>query len=146
MNSGKYKTVILILSCIILSCAADTSKQQDAYNAVYDKVMKVHDSLMVRMGDVAKYTQAMQQEADSSSNPELYKATQQRLEDYNKRMMEWMKDFGEEFVKQKTTIKNMNASELQKSIKALELELKEVNEMKAEMNSSLEEAKKLTER
>ena len=82
--------------------------------------------------------------ADTSSTAEKYLKAEQKLQEADKLMMDWMHSFSDEFVKNKAKVQKMNNEELQEQIDALEEELSDVKAMQQAVNSSIENARALT--
>ncbi len=134
---------ILSLAFFAISCAEDTSKQQEEYHAVYKEVMEVHDKLMVRMTDIYEYSKELQKIADTSAAPQKYIEAKAHLTEADNDMMNWMGNFGDEFVKKKSTIKEMDREQLEVHLADLKKELTKVQNMETEMTESLANAKEL---
>ena len=82
--------------------------------------------------------------ADTSSTAEKYLKAEQKLQEADRLMMDWMHSFSDEFVKNKARVQKMNNEELQEQIDALEEELSDVKAMQQAVNSSIENARALT--
>lgn len=131
------------LAFLTISCGEDTSKQQEEYHAVYKDVMDVHDKLMVRMTDIYEYSKELQKIADTSALPEKYIEAKQRLTEADNDMMNWMGNFGDTFVKNKSSIKEVDRQKLEVHLKDLKEELIKVENMQTEITESLGNAKTL---
>ena len=134
---------VLSLAFFAISCAEDTSKQQEEYHAVYKDVMDVHDKLMVRMTDIYEYSKELQKIADTSAAPEKYIEAKERLTKTDNDMMNWMGNFGDTFVKNKSDIKEMDRQKLEVQIIDLKKELTKVENMQIGMTENLANAKEL---
>lgn len=142
----KYRFALIGLALFVISCTEDTSKKREEYQNIYDQVQTVHDKLMAKMTtDVYDLSKKMETMADSSAPPTKYEAAEQQLKASDSVMMSWMEHFGDEFVKNKSAMKDMDDEQLQVRIDSINQELKKVKEMQVQMNSSIENARKLAE-
>ncbi|MGB3774759.1 MAG: hypothetical protein WA951_05845 [Leeuwenhoekiella sp.] len=146
MLSTKFWVSTFGLFLLFTSCAEDTSKQQEEYQATFQEVLDVHDKLMVRMTDIYEYSKELQEIADTSATPQKYMAAKDRLTAADDDMMNWMEHFGDDFVKNKSKVKEMNPQQLEVQIKAIKEELTEVQDMETEMSASLDNAEELIQK
>lgn len=129
----------------MISCAEDTSEKRAEYDQLFDDVLEVHDEIMPKMGEISSLSQQLSKMADTSEAPKPYLGARAQLKEADSLMMTWMRSFSDEFVKNKSALKEMNNQQLQKQIEALEEEREEVEAMKNAINSSLENARAVTQ-
>ncbi|MCL6220635.1 hypothetical protein [Zunongwangia pacifica] len=136
--------LLLSLALLAVSCAEDTSAKKEQYEELFHQVLDVHDEVMPKMGDISELSKDLKAIADTSATAEKYLKAEQKLQDADKLMMDWMHSFSDEFVKNKAKVQKMNNEELQEQIKALQEELGDVKAMQQAVNASIENARSLT--
>lgn len=147
MNLKKFRSALFGMAFLMLSCAENTTKNQEEYQKIYEQVQAVHDTLMAKMTtDVYNLSKKMEKMADTSAAPAEYKQALHKLKASDSTMMAWMEHFGDEFVKNKTTMKDMDNRQLQARISAIRQELAKVRKMRAEMDSGIQNARNLADK
>ena len=136
--------LVFSLALMAISCAEDTSAKKEKYEDLFHKVLDIHDEVMPKMGDISELSKELKTMADTSSTAEKYLKAEQKLQEADKLMMDWMHSFSDVFVKNKARVQKMNKEELQEQIDALEEELSDVKAMQQAVNSSIENARALT--
>ncbi|MFO7720090.1 MAG: hypothetical protein R6W85_06600 [Gillisia sp.] len=145
----RLKTLPLFLLAIalfgVISCDK-TSEEKNKYDALYTQVIAVHDEVMPKMGELSGLSQKLKQRIDSSQTSSvIYEKGIEDLENSYDFMMEWMRDFSEEFVKDQTPFEELSNEERKAKIAALQEEVTSVNKLRDEINGSIERAKELIE-
>lgn len=145
----KLKTLTLFLLGIVIfgaiSCD-NTSEEKDKYDALYNEVIAAHDEVMPKMGELSSLSQKLKQRADSiQTSTDIYEKGIEDLENSYDFMMEWMRDFSEEFVKDQTPFEELSTEERETKIEALEEEVTTVNKLRDQINGSIKRAKELIE-
>jgi len=140
-----YRSALILgLALIAVSCAEDTSAKKEQYEELFHQVLDVHDEVMPKMGDIPEISKELKAIADTSSTAEKYLKAEQKLQEADKLMMDWMHSFSDEFVKNKAKVQKMTNEELQQQIEALQEELGDVKAMEQAVDSSIENARALT--
>ena len=94
--------IITILTCLILSCQTKqpnesaTASEKTAKEMVFDEVMKIHDEMMPKMGEISNKRKKLELLADSItllSQKKLYLEKSRQLDSAFKSMMVWMREF-----------------------------------------------------
>jgi len=128
----------IALSASIISCD-DNTELRDQYNTLFTEVIAIHDEIMPEMG---KLTELQEQiEAQDSITPAL-RDILAKLKESDSRMMSWMHDFTDTYVKDRTPVAKMTAAELKENIEGLETELDEVKDLRDFTNESIASAQK----
>lgn len=82
---------------ILLSLSCKNEQKEVKELTRMERVIKVHDEVMPRMGTIGKLISAVEPKIDSSARGRQYKVAKGDLEDAYNYMMDWMKDFGDRF-------------------------------------------------
>ncbi|MFN4763878.1 hypothetical protein ACKGJN_12185 [Gillisia sp. Q332] len=128
-----------------ISCD-NTSEEKNKYDALYNEVIAAHDEVMPKMGELSGLSQQLKQRVESTQTSSvIFEKGIEDLENSYDFMMEWMRDFSEEFVKDQTPFEELSPEERKVKIKALEEEVTNVNKLKDQINGSIESAKELIE-
>lgn len=135
---------ILLFLCAALWSCDNTSDAQKAYEQNFDEVIRIHDEVMPKMGELNALSMDLQKEIDASSNEtQKYADAKQDLEDSYDFMMDWMHSFTDEYVKNQPALEELSEEEIMNKNQGLEQELEKVKKMKNAVNSSMENARKL---
>lgn len=104
------------------------------------EVIAVHDEVMPKMGTISKLVAQLKPLADSTETGKKYQTAIRDLQAAHRSMMDWMQGFDERFDSDEI----MNGKELSEEKKAWLLEEeKKVNQLKEDINGSIERAEKL---
>ena len=139
MNIFKKWFVVLVCIAIatsLISCD-ENAELRDQYNSLFTEVIDLHDELMPKMSNLSEFQEQL--EAEDS----LDQADQNilsNLKTADMRMMDWMHDFTDTYVKDRTPVAKMTAQELKQAIEGLQVELQEVKDLRDFTLKSLEEA------
>ena len=129
-----------------ISCN-NPSEEKNKYDSLYNQVIAVHDEVMPKMGELSGLSQQLKQRLDSTqTSAVIYEKGIEDLENSYDFMMEWMRDFSNEFVKDQTPFEELSTEERKAKIDALEEEVTSVNKLRNEINGSIERAKELIEK
>lgn len=139
------KTIFFLIASIFLifSCKEEKKEEHKASNSQMKQVMAIHDEVMPKMSLLGKMVGEMTVKEDSSALGLQYKIARIDLQLAHKSMMDWMQGFGNRFDSDEI----LNGKELsdQKQIWLDEEEAK-VKALRDQINSSLDEAKKLLDK
>ncbi len=132
--------VALLISSI--SCKDEKKEAAKASNEQMKKVMAIHDEVMPKMSAMGSIVGELSSKEDSTEIGLQYKAARRDLQDAHKAMMDWMQGFGSRFDSDEI----LNGKELseQKQI-WLDEEEEKVKALREQINSSIENAKKILE-
>lgn len=124
----------ILLICLVLAAACSQTKKEDT-KGLKDQVMEVHDAVMPKMGELRMTEKQLLVMADSVAGDTAAAARYRELavavSSANKSMMTWMHGFDPDFAGSEEEVKAY-----------LEGQLKEIEEVKRLMLSSLEEGQK----
>lgn len=135
-NKCRVVLLCILMATSLISCD-ENAVLRDQYNALFTEVIDLHDELMPKMSELTNLEEQL--EAKDS----LGQADQQILENLKKadsRMMDWMHDFTDTYVKDRTPVAKMTAQELEQGIDGLQGELQEVKDLRDFTHKSLDEA------
>ncbi|MCF4101420.1 hypothetical protein L1I30_07065 [Gillisia sp. M10.2A] len=140
------KSWVWLLCCtlFLISCES-TSEKKKEYDELFHQVLDIHDEVMPKMVEIPALKKELETIADTSAAAEKYRNAATKLEEGDRLMMDWMHSFSDEFVKGKAELQKMNNQQLQERIDAITAELEDVKLMRDQVNSSIENAKELTE-
>lgn len=132
MRTFKFIFSALCLFILVISCKKEQESTQ------MENVVAIHDELMPKMGTIGSLISQLDNAPDSLQNQDAIKA----LKTSHDAMMTWMQDFGKDF----DTDEVMHGKALSKEKqKLLDIQEQKVNALKEQMNSSIENAKKILE-
>jgi len=131
----KY-TFTLISAFLILTSYSCKQEKNDGTNKMAE-VMAAHDVLMAKMGTLTKLIGELNDKIDSTETGAEYDAAKKDLQNAHTAMMDWMKGFGDNF--DSDEILNGKALSPEKQ-KLLEKEMDKIQEIKKQMESSIEKA------
>ncbi|WP_167598232.1 hypothetical protein [Leeuwenhoekiella sp. ZYFB001] len=135
-NKCRVVLLCILMATSLISCD-ENAEQRDQYNALFTEVIDLHDELMPKMSELTNLEEQLE------SQDSLGQADQQILENLKKadsRMMDWMHDFTDTYVKDRTPVAKMTAQELEQGIEGLQGELQEVKDLRDFTHKSLDEA------
>jgi len=105
-------------------------------------VIDVHDEVMPKMGTISSLIKELEPKIDTTATGVSYATAQKDLKKSYDHMMDWMSDFSTKFPHGEEN----NADDIEKFTAKMEIlkeEKVEVNELKNQINSSIETAQKL---
>jgi len=105
--------------------------------------MTAHDEVMAKMPNLVKLVGKLKPKVDSTTIGQKYQAAIDGLKAGNTSMMNWMQGFGERFTADE--MMKGKALSAEKKVWLEEEELK-IEELRKEIDSSIEEAEKLLEK
>lgn len=107
-----------------------------------EKVMAIHDEVMPKMGKLGNLVAQLKPMADSLGAESPEAKAMRDLQQANKSMMDWMRDFGDRFDSDEI----LEGKELSTEKKKwLDEEEEKVKEVKEQINSSMTQAEALLE-
>ena len=138
-----FKKCFVVFACITLSASMiscdDNAALRDQYNSLFTEVIAIHDELMPEMGELTELQEQLQaQDSITSAQQEAL----DKLKESDNRMMSWMHDFTDTYVKDRTPVAKMTAAELEENIEGLTTELEEVKDLRDFTNESIASAQK----
>jgi hypothetical protein len=141
MRYAIFFPCLLLLSFLMVACgSSDNSAQLEA------QVMSIHDEVMPKTAQINQLSQQIRKEVERmQSDPEAddvrlatFQATLQDLEVAEQSMMNWMRNYSKQYLKEKE-----HMTDEERTI-YLEDELSRVKEVKQSMIQSITQAEKLT--
>lgn len=136
-----FKKWFVVLVCIpmatSLTSCDENAELRDQYNSLFTEVIDLHDELMPKMSNLSEFQEQL--EAEDSLN-QADQNILSNLKAADTRMMDWMHDFTDTYVKDRTPVAKMTAQELEQAINGLQVELQEVKDLRDFTLKSLEEA------
>lgn len=135
-NKCRVVLLCILMATSLISCD-ENAVLRDQYNALFTEVIDLHDELMPKMSELTNLEEQLE------ANDSLSQADQEILENLKKadsRMMDWMHDFTDTYVKDRTPVAKMTAQELEQGIEGLQSELQEVKDLRDFTHKSLDEA------
>ena len=135
-NKCRVVLLCILMATSLISCD-ENAELRDQYNALFTEVIDLHDELMPKMSELTNLEEQLE------SQDSLGQADQQILENLKKadsRMMDWMHDFTDTYVKDRTPVAKMTTQELEQGIEGLQGELQEVKDLRDFTHKSLDEA------
>ncbi|WP_298319403.1 hypothetical protein [uncultured Aquimarina sp.] len=134
----------IITSIMIFSCN-QLSKEEQEFDALMQKVIDVHDEVMPKMSTMSSLIKDLEPKIDTTTTGKSYANAQKDLKDSYDFMMDWMSDFSTKFPHgEENTAKDME--KFTAKMKMLQEEEVEVNKLRDQINSSINNAKKLLEK
>ncbi|WP_074407871.1 MULTISPECIES: hypothetical protein [Aquimarina] len=137
-----YATSLLLL--VFTSCN-QLSKEEQEFDVLMQKVIDVHDEVMPKMGEMSSLIKDLETKIDTTAQGKSYAKAQQEVKDAYDFMMTWMSDFSDKFPHEEEGIKT-DPEKVSSQIKLLKEEEVKVNSLKAQINSSIKNAKQLLEK
>ncbi|WP_081209295.1 hypothetical protein [Salegentibacter sediminis] len=135
--------LLIFLSIGFLACNNESDARKE-YEQNYDEVLRIHDEVMPKMGELNALSMKLKEKTDSSSRDfQTYKEARKDLENAHDFMMDWMHDFSDNYVKNQPPLEDLSEEEILKKNQGLQEEIEKVNEMKEAVNSSIENARNL---
>jgi uncharacterized protein YfbU (UPF0304 family) len=140
----KIKNVYLSLILVLIFSCNTPPEEAKAFDQTMTEAIQIHDDVMPEMGRISKLIKALETKVDST-NADVYKPAIRELKQGHDMMMDWMKDFGDEFSKTEINdgIQIMNVDSLKARLKAIEKSKNEAEKMKTQVMSAIENAEAL---
>ncbi|MEX0314008.1 MAG: hypothetical protein AB3N18_07510 [Allomuricauda sp.] len=134
------KSISLIILVLFLSYSCKEKKKAEEGPSQMEQVMAIHDEVMPKMGKLGKLVGELKGKIDTTATGQEYVSAMKDLQDANRAMMDWMRDFGIRFDPEEI----LDGKELteEKQIWLDEEEVK-VKALKEQINSSIAKAEKL---
>ena len=94
----KILFILITLSFVLTnSCKEDKKPTDGVSENQMEKVMAIHDEVMPKMGKVGRLVGQLRKKIDADQGGIVEKNAMNDLQEANKAMMEWMRDFGGSF-------------------------------------------------
>jgi hypothetical protein len=131
----KQSLILLLITIVFFSCSKENDKE-----ALYKEVITLHDEVMPKMEEVSKLSQDLKMKAETiSSNKSSDKSDltpiNKSIEDLansSRNMMKWMREFNSSY----------DTLPEEAAVKYLKEEKLEIEQVKKDMLSAIEEGKK----
>lgn len=136
----KNKSLLLILSLIIVSTYSCKQKMENKETSQMQEVLAIHDEVMPKMGTIGKLVGELDLKIEDDSLSENFVSAREDLRSAHKAMMDWMKGFGDRFDGDEIMKGKALTEEKQKWLDEEEVKVKALRE---QINSSIEKAEKL---
>ena len=133
-NTLRLLSILLIL--ISFSCKQEKKDKTDKMT----EVIAVHDQVMTEMGTLTKLVGEMNAKVDSTETGLKYDAAKKDLQNAHKAMMDWMKDFGDNFDSDEILNGKTLSADKQK---LLDEEMDKIQEVEKQINTSIKNAEDL---
>ncbi len=133
---------IALLTFFFISCN-QLSEEEVKFDALMEQVISVHDEVMPKMGEISSLIKDLETRIDTTETGKSYVKAQQDLKDSYDFMMTWMSDFSEKFPHDEG---EMNAEKISSQMKLLKGEEIEVGKLRDQINTSIDNAKRLLEK
>lgn len=143
MKTSKQIVFLIASFFLIFSCKEGKKVEHTTLNSQMKEVMTIHDEVMPKMSLLGKMVGEMTVKEDSSALGLQYKIARIDLQEAHKSMMDWMQGFGNRF--DSDEILNGKKLSAQKQ-NWLDEEEEKVKALRDQINSSIEEAKKLLDK
>ncbi|HEY9184923.1 MAG TPA: hypothetical protein VIM94_06345 [Salegentibacter sp.] len=135
--------LLIFLSIGFFSCNNE-SEARKQYEENYDEVLRIHDEVMPKMGELNALSMRLKKKIDTTSNDlQKHEEAIKDLENAHDFMMDWMHDFSDNYVRNQPALEELSEEEIKKKNQGLEEEIEKVNQMKEAVNSSMENARNL---
>lgn len=131
---------ILICSVLFLSFSCKEEKKSTEESSQMKKVMAIHDEVMPKMSTIGKLVGEIKPKVDSTEMGQNYEVAMKDLQEANRAMMDWMKDFGDRFDHEEILEGKELSEEKQQW---LDEEEEKVKVVKDKINGSIERAQAL---
>ena len=120
-----------------LTSCDEHAELRDQYNSLFTEVIALHDELMPKMSNLSEFQEQLEAEDSLDQADQVILSN---LKAADTRMMDWMHDFTDTYVKDRTPVAKMTAQELEQAIEGLQVELQEVKDLRDFTLKSLEKA------
>jgi len=131
---------ILICSVLFFSFSCKEEKKSTEESSQMKKVMAIHDEVMPKMSTIGKLVGEIKPKVDSTEMGQNYEVAMKDLQEANRAMMDWMKDFGDRFDHEEILEGKELSEEKQQW---LDEEEEKVKVVKDKINGSIERAQAL---
>ncbi|MFD2562661.1 hypothetical protein [Aquimarina rubra] len=145
MKPIKLYFFLLITGFLFNFSCNQLSKEEQEFDTLMQQVIDVHDEVMPKMGTMSSLIKDLEPKIDTTSTGKSYAKAQKDLKDSYDFMMDWMSDFSNKFPHGE----EITTDDLEKftaKMKMLKEEEVEVNKLRDQINSSIDNAKKLLEK
>ena len=133
---------VLITGFLFTTSCNQLSKEEQEFDVLMQKVIDVHDEVMPKMGTISSLIKELEPKIDTTDAGKSYATAQKDLKASYDHMMDWMSDFSTKFPYGEEN-KSNDTEKFMAKMKMLQEEETEVNELKKQINSSIQTAQKL---
>ncbi|WP_298549050.1 hypothetical protein [uncultured Aquimarina sp.] len=145
MKTKRLYCFLFTLGLIFNVACNQLSKEEQEFDALMQKVIDVHDEVMPKMGTMSSLIKDLEPKIDTTATGKSYATAQKDLKDSYDFMMDWMGDFSNKFPHgEENTTKDIE--KFTAKMKMLQEEELEVKKLRDQINSSINNAKKLLEK
>lgn len=136
----KYLVFITLVLTFVIGCKENKKAEVSSETSQMTEVMAIHDEVMPKMGKIGRLVADLRKKIDNDQGTAADKKAMEDLQEANKSMMDWMKNFGDTFSPEEI----MDGKELSPEKQALlDMEEKSVKVVKEKMNTSIAKAEEL---
>ncbi len=149
MNAmAKYLFAILFIGFI--SCKNDPKTEAQSeelkneiaqYDALMEEAIEVHDEVMPKMGQLMELREIIKKKSVQDTTIVEFKFAVEQLNDAHDGMMEWMREYNEQFLYGEESPSTQEA--LDKKLPQLEQKVTEIKDLKTETNNIITYSQKL---
>ncbi len=143
MKKNKICSLLLLLGVFTLFSCNQISKEEQEFDTLMKKIIDVHDEVMPKMGEMSSLIKDLDSKIDTSTIGKSYAKAQNDLKKSYDYMMDWMSDFSTKFPHGEK-VKSDDINEFTKKMEILKQEEINVNRLRDQINTSIDNAKKLT--
>lgn len=135
---------LTLLVCVIISCEDSKPKEVKQFNEKMDQTIAIHDEVMPEMTKINRLIGKLEAKMDTT-NIDTYKPAVESLKIGHDKMMNWMKDFGDEFSKTEINqgIQSTNLDSLKSRLNALDVSYKQAEDMRNHIQEAIKNAELL---
>ncbi|MDY8137446.1 hypothetical protein [Aquimarina sp. 2201CG5-10] len=138
-------TITACVTILLMSSCNQLSQQEEEFDTLMHKIIGVHDEVMPKMSEMSTLIKELESKIDTTTTGKSHANAQQDLKDSYDFMMTWMGDFSTSFPHgEENTFED--EEKFNSKMKILKEEEVKVNKLKEQINSSIDNAKKLLEK
>ncbi|MDH7448328.1 hypothetical protein [Aquimarina sp. 2201CG14-23] len=142
MKNSNIHYILCILGLLVFFSCNQLSKEEQEFDTLMQKIIDVHDEVMPKMGQMSTLIKELESKIDTTSQGKNYAKAQKDLKDSYDFMMDWMSDFSTKFPYGEENTAD-DKEKFNTKMKMLEQEEIEVNKLRDQINSSIDQADKL---
>ncbi|WP_378172742.1 hypothetical protein [Aquimarina sp. SS2-1] len=142
MKTNKLYYFLFIIGIIFTVSCNQLSKEEQEFDTLMQQVIDVHDEVMPKMGTMSSLIKDLEPKIDTTTTGKSYAKAQKDLKDSYDFMMDWMSDFSNKFPHGEE-ITTDDLEKFTSKMKMLKEEEVEVNKLRDQINSSIDNAKKI---
>ncbi|WP_025743353.1 hypothetical protein [Aquimarina pacifica] len=142
MKKSAITIFIIAISTSFLFSCNDNAKKEKEFDDLMQQVIDVHDEVMPKIGNIGSLIKKLEAKVDTTAASAPYIKAQEDLKGSYDFMMEWMQDFSKKFPYNEEITAD-DKEKFEAKMKTLKEEEIEVNTLKEQINSSIDNAKRL---